>query len=66
VVTVRRCLQGLTDLQREAIAVMADGQVSGSAMVDSVGNADSIGVTLEPSGGSATPTFPAVTGVTLV
>lgn len=49
-----------------SIAVMADGQVSGTALVDSIGNADSIGVTLEPTGGSATPTFPTVTGVSLV
>jgi anti-sigma-K factor RskA len=47
-----------------SVAVMADGQVSGSALIDSLGTADSIGVTLEPSGGSATPTFPTVTGVT--
>jgi len=33
-------------------------------LVNTIGDADSIGVTLEPSGGSATPTFPAVTGVT--
>jgi anti-sigma-K factor RskA len=48
-----------------SIAVMADGQVSGTVTVESLGNADSIGVTLEPTGGSATPTFPTVTGVTL-
>jgi anti-sigma-K factor RskA len=47
-----------------SIGVMADGQTSGSALVNTIGDADSIGVTLEPSGGSATPTFPAVTGVT--
>jgi hypothetical protein len=35
-------------------------------MVNSIGNADSVGVTLEPIGGSATPTFPTVTGVRLV
>jgi anti-sigma-K factor RskA len=48
-----------------SIGVMADGQTSGSALVDTIGNADSVGVTLEPSGGSATPTLSAtVTGVT--
>ena len=51
--------------QPTSIAVMADGQVSGSALIDSLGTADSIGVTLEPSGGSARPTLPTVTGVML-
>ncbi len=47
-----------------SIGVMAEGQTTGSALVNAIGNADSVGVTLEPSGGSATPTPPTVTGVT--
>jgi anti-sigma-K factor RskA len=48
-----------------SVGVMAAGQSSGAAVVDSVSGADSIGVTLEPTGGSPTPTLPIVTGVTL-
>ncbi len=48
-----------------SIGVMADGQVSGTVTFESLGNADAIGVTLEPTGGSPTPTFPTFTGVNL-
>jgi hypothetical protein len=46
-----------------SVGVMASGQRSGAATVESIGGADSIGVTLEPTGGSASPTFPILTGV---
>jgi anti-sigma-K factor RskA len=48
-----------------SLAVMAAGQRNGAAVVDSVGTADTIGVTIEPAGGSATPSTPTVVGVTI-
>lgn len=48
-----------------SVGVMALGQRSGSVLINAVGRADTLGVTLEPAGGSAAPTLPVVTGVPL-
>jgi hypothetical protein len=48
-----------------SVGVMAEGADSGTVLLASLGGADHLGVTLEPTGGSATPTFPAVAGVAL-
>jgi anti-sigma-K factor RskA len=48
-----------------SVGVMAAGQRTGSALVDSVGPADTIGLTLEPTGGSSSPTLPVVAGVAI-
>lgn len=46
-----------------SLAVMAADQRSGTVVVDSLGAADTIGVTVEPTGGSPTPTQPPLAGV---
>jgi anti-sigma-K factor RskA len=46
-----------------SLKVMAADQRSGTVVVDPVGGADTIGVTIEPVGGSTTPTAPTVADV---
>lgn len=46
--------------------VLAPGQGSDVALVDSLGSADTLGVTLEPAGGSPAPTTPVLAGVPLL
>jgi len=46
--------------------VMAAGQTSGRAELSHVDNADSLGVTVEPVGGSVRPSMPTVAGVPLI
>jgi anti-sigma-K factor RskA len=46
-----------------SLMVMATGQRNGAAVVDSIGAADTIGVTIEPAGGSVLPSTPTVVGV---
>ena len=48
-----------------SLMVMASGQRSGVAPVNGVGGVDTIGVTIEPTGGSQLPTLPTVVGVPL-
>jgi anti-sigma-K factor RskA len=43
--------------------VMAAGANSGTALLPAINGADALGVTLEPAGGSLTPTLPTVAGV---
>ncbi len=45
--------------------VMTAGANSGTAVLTAVSGADQLGVTLEPAGGSATPTLPTLVGVPL-
>jgi anti-sigma-K factor RskA len=45
--------------------VLAVGQRDGTTLLERVGGADTLGVTVEPPGGSTTPTLPVVAGVTL-
>jgi anti-sigma-K factor RskA len=45
--------------------VMAAGQSSGVQIVDGMPDSDAFGVTVEPVGGSATPTLPTVAAITL-
>jgi anti-sigma-K factor RskA len=45
--------------------VLAAGQHEGTAPLDRVSGADTLGVTLEPTGGSDRPTLPGVAGVAL-
>jgi anti-sigma-K factor RskA len=55
----------LTGSKPTSVGVMAAGEISGTVLLTSLGGADHLGVTLEPAGGSATPTFPAVAGVAI-
>jgi anti-sigma factor RsiW len=48
-----------------SVGVMAAGQRAGTLVLDSIGAADTLGVTIEPVGGSRTPTLPAIAGVPL-
>jgi anti-sigma-K factor RskA len=48
-----------------SVGYMEPGQRSGTMYVPAVGHADTIGVTLEPEGGSTAPTSAPVAGVTL-
>jgi anti-sigma-K factor RskA len=48
-----------------SIGVFDDGQRSGAVPMGTLGNADTVGVTLEPRGGSAAPTPPILAGVSL-
>ncbi len=48
-----------------SVGVMAAGQRSGAALLESLGSADTFGVTVEPVGGSPRPTSPPVAGVPL-
>ncbi|MEU8076068.1 anti-sigma factor [Catellatospora citrea] len=43
-----------------SVGVLAAGQGSATHLVDGVGAADALGVTVEPAGGSATPTLPII------
>ncbi|MBA3488033.1 MAG: anti-sigma factor [Longispora sp.] len=45
--------------------VMAAGQRAGTLLLNELGAADSLGVTLEPAGGSQVPTLPVLAGVPL-
>ena len=45
-----------SSLNATSIGVMADGQRNGAVAVKGLGRANSVGVTVEPSGGSAKPT----------
>lgn len=45
--------------------VLAAGARSGTALLPAIDGADSLGVTVEPAGGSVTPTLPTVAGVSL-
>jgi anti-sigma-K factor RskA len=45
--------------------VLAAGQQSGSAVLDGIGPADTLGVTLEPAGGSPEPTGDILAAVAL-
>ena len=53
--------------QSQAIsaAVMEPGQNAGMALVSQLGDADTVGVTVEPVGGSAGPTSPALVTIPL-
>ncbi len=46
-------------------AVMAAGQRDGTVLLNSVGTADTLGVTVEPVGGSSSPTSGVIAGVSL-
>lgn len=55
----------LADGAPTSIGVFAEGQRTGSVPMDTLGGADTIALTLEPPGGSATPTMPIVASVDL-
>lgn len=44
---------------------MEPGERSGTMYVSTIGQADTVGVTLEPEGGSETPSTAPIAGVTL-
>jgi anti-sigma-K factor RskA len=48
-----------------SIGVFDEGQRTGAVPMGTLGGADTVGVTLEPPGGSATPTLPIVADVSL-
>jgi len=54
----------ITGQNPQSAGVMQPGQAT--ALLDSVGPADVLGLTLEPSGGSSRPTLPILAGVRLV
>jgi len=55
----------IADGEPTSIGVFAEGQRSGTVPMDTLGDADTIGVTREPPGGSSTPTMPIVAAVEL-
>lgn len=48
-----------------SVGVLAEGQRTAAVPMGTLGGADTVGVTLEPPGGSATPTLPIVAAVAL-
>jgi anti-sigma factor RsiW len=55
----------LADGAPTSIGVFTEGQRTGSVAMDTLGGADTVALTLEPPGGSATPTMPIVASVDL-
>lgn len=55
----------IADGDATSVGVFAEGQRSGAVPMDTLGGADTVGVTLEPPGGSPQPTLPIVAGVLL-
>jgi hypothetical protein len=50
----------------KGVGTMNAGERSGTMYVPAIGQADKVGVTLEPVGGSVTPSMDPITGVNLV
>jgi anti-sigma-K factor RskA len=55
----------ISDRSATSAGVLAAGQSSGARILDSIGGADTLGVTLEPEGGSPSPTTDVLAGVPL-
>jgi anti-sigma factor RsiW len=56
----------ITGTSPTSAGILAGGAAEGTRLLDSVGGADTLGVTLEPEGGSQQPTTRVLAGVSLV